>query len=116
MFPKYNSSPINGAPVSDADVQREKVKVDISALLGGNIYAALRERQERAKSRFAKERDSDRALDERRKCLTKLAQGNDIPLEVLNSLPAPDEILRRAEQAKAAAQAALEQQAKTSRQ
>jgi Pyruvate/2-oxoacid:ferredoxin oxidoreductase delta subunit len=114
MFPKYSAAPINGAPVSEADLQREKMKVDISSLLGGNIYQALRDRQERAKSRFSKERDSDRAIEERRKCLVKLQQAGDIPLDVLSSLPSPDEILRRAEQAKAAAQAALEQQAKSS--
>ena len=33
--------------------------------------------------------------------------GGDIPMEVLMNLPAPEEILRRAEEAKAKAQAAL---------
>ena len=64
-------------------------------------------RSERAKSRFSKERDASKALNERQKCLTKLAQAGDIPAEVLMSLPSPDEILRRAEEAKAKAQAAL---------
>ncbi|MCI0540620.1 MAG: ferredoxin family protein [Verrucomicrobiales bacterium] len=108
MFPKYKSGPINGDVVSDADLQREKMKVDISALLGGDIYTLLRERSEKAKSRFSKERDSGKALSERQKCLTKLAQAGDIPPEVLMSLPSPDEIARRAEEAKAKAQAALE--------
>ena len=35
IFPKYASGPINGDVVSDADLKREKMKVDISALLGG---------------------------------------------------------------------------------
>ena len=108
MFPKYKAGPINGDIVSDADLQREKMKVDISALLGGDVYSMLRERSERAKSRFSKERDADKALKERQKCLVKLAQAGDIPPEVLMSLPAPDEIQRRAEEAKAKAQAALQ--------
>jgi len=108
MFPKYKSGPINGDAVSDADMQREKMKVDISALLGGDVYSLLRERSEKAKSRFSKERDANKALVERQKCLVKLAQSGDIPPEVLMSLPSPEEIARRAEEAKAKAQAALQ--------
>ena len=107
MFPKYKAGPINGDVVSDADLNREKMKIDISALLGGDVYAMLRERSEKARSRFGKERDSDKALKERQKCLVKLAESGDIPPEVLMSLPSPDEIARRAEEAKAKAQAAL---------
>jgi Pyruvate/2-oxoacid:ferredoxin oxidoreductase delta subunit len=107
MFPKYKAGPINGDLVSDGDLQREKMKIDISALLGGDIYTMLRERSEKAKSRFSKERDANKALNERQKCLTKLAQAGDIPAEVLMSLPSPEEIARRAEEAKAKAQAAL---------
>jgi Pyruvate/2-oxoacid:ferredoxin oxidoreductase delta subunit len=107
MFPKYKSGPINGDAVSAEDLQREKMKIDISALLGGDVYSMLRERSERAKSRFSKERDANKALNERQKCLVKLAQSGDIPPEVLMSLPSPDEIARRAEEAKAKAQAAL---------
>jgi Pyruvate/2-oxoacid:ferredoxin oxidoreductase delta subunit len=107
MFPKYKAGPINGDLVSDADLQKEKMKVDISALLGGDVYAMLRLRSEKAKSRFSKERDSDKALAERQKCLVKLASLGDIPPEVLMSLPSPEEIARRAEEAQAKAQAAL---------
>ncbi len=106
MFPKYKAGPINGDVVSDADLQREKMKIDISALLGGDVYQMLRERSERAKSRFSKERDSEKALKERQKCLIKLAQAADIPPEVLMALPSPEEIQRRAVDAKARAQAA----------
>lgn len=111
MFPKYKAGPINGDAVSDADLQREKMKIDISALLGGDVYALLRERSEKARSRFSKERDSDKALQERQKCLVKLAGSGDIPPEVLMSLPSPEEIARRAEEAKAKAAAALARQA-----
>jgi Pyruvate/2-oxoacid:ferredoxin oxidoreductase delta subunit len=110
MFPKYKAGPINGDVVSDADLQREKMKIDISALLGGDVYAMLRERSEKAKSRFSKERDSDKALQERQKCLVKLASAGDIPAEVLMSLPSPEEIQRRAQEAMAKAQAALAKQ------
>jgi Pyruvate/2-oxoacid:ferredoxin oxidoreductase delta subunit len=113
MFPKYKSGPINGDVVSAEDLQREKMKIDISALLGGDVYSMLRERSERAKSRFSKERDANKALTERQKCLVKLAQSGDIPPEVLMSLPSPDEIMRRAEEAKAKAQAALAAQQPT---
>ena len=108
MFPKYKAGPINGDLVSEADLQKEKMKVDISALLGGDVYEMLRLRSEKAKSRFSKERDSDKALAERQKCLVKLAQMGDIPPEVLMSLPSPEEIARRAEEAAAKAKAALE--------
>ncbi len=107
MFPKYKAGPINGDVVSQADLQREKMKIDISALLGGDVYEMLRARSERAKSRFSKERDADKALGERQKCLVKLAQAGDIPAEVLMSLPSPEEIQRRAEEAAAKAKAAL---------
>ena len=107
MFPKYKAGPINGDLVSDSDLQKEKMKVDISALLGGDVYAMLRLRSEKAKSRFGKERDSDKALAERQKCLVKLASAGDIPMEVLMSLPSPEEISRRAQEAAAKAEAAL---------
>ena len=114
MFPKYKSGPINGDVVSAEDLQREKMKIDISALLGGDVYSMLRQRSERAQTRFSKERDANKALTERQKCLVKLAQSGDIPPEVLMSLPSPDEIIRRAEEAKAKAQAALAGQPQTS--
>ncbi|MEQ1840875.1 MAG: ferredoxin family protein [Verrucomicrobiales bacterium] len=103
MFPKYSGGPINGAPVSEQDVNREKMKVDISSLLGGDIYASLRTRSEAAKSRFSKERSPDKALDERKKCLVKLQTDGMIPAEVLAgidlaSLPSPDEIMRKAKE------------------
>ncbi|MCI0622630.1 MAG: ferredoxin family protein [Acidobacteria bacterium] len=115
LFPKYRAGPINGDVVSDEDLQREKMKIDISALLGGDIYALLRERSQRAQTRFAKERDDQRALEERQRCLVKLQKEVDIPPEVLMSLPSPDEIRFRAERAKAAAQEALSRQAEVRR-
>lgn len=108
LFPKYRSGPINGDEIDPEDLRREAMKVDISALLGGDIYQALRDRSARAKSRFSKERDEERALKERQRCLVQLREQLDIPLEVLASLPTPDQILARAEAAQARAAAARE--------
>jgi len=107
MFPKYAHGPINGEAVQADDVQREKMKVDISALLGGDIYARLKDRSVAAKSRFSKERSPDKALEERKKCLIKLAGDGFIPAEVLASLPSPEEIQRKAAEAAARGAAAL---------
>ncbi len=101
MFPKYGSGPINGEPVKKADVERESMKVDITSLLGGDIYSSLRTRSEKAKSRFSKERSPDKALNERKRCLTKLQQSGIIPPEVLaeldlDSLPSAEAIQQKA--------------------
>jgi Pyruvate/2-oxoacid:ferredoxin oxidoreductase delta subunit len=104
LFPKYKMGPINGDEVRDADIQREKMKVDISALLGGDIYAALRQRSADAKARFSRERDEKRALDERRKCLSKLQQDLGIPPEVIAALPSLEQIQARAARAVAEAE------------
>jgi NAD-dependent dihydropyrimidine dehydrogenase PreA subunit len=106
MFPKYRHGPINGEDVKADDVRREAMKVDISALLGGDIYSMLRDRSVKAKSRFSKERDDDRALKERQNCLIALKQDLDIPAEVLAALPTPEEILAKAESARVRAEAA----------
>jgi hypothetical protein len=74
------------------------MKVDISSLLGGDIYAALRDRSAKAKSRFSKERDDERALKERQNCLVKLQQALDVPPEVIAALPSLDEIRTKARQ------------------
>lgn len=110
MFPKYSGGPINGAKVDPNALDREKMKVDISSLLGGDIYSSLRTRSEDAKSRFSKERSPDKALNERKKCLTKLTKDGFIPAEVLENLPSPEEIQSRAAEAAAKAQAALDAQ------
>ena len=107
MFPKYRNGPVNGDIVTDADVQRESMKIDISSLLGGDIYETLRTRDKIAKERFAKERDDDRALAERQRCLAKMQKEMDIPVDVIMSLPSQDEIKQRAEDAKKAADAAI---------
>jgi len=100
LFPKYKAGPINGEEVKEEDLERESMKVDISALLGGDIYASLRERNEKARLRFSTERDDSRALLERKRCLTKLKKTLDIPDEVLMTLPSAENIEERARRAK----------------
>lgn len=106
LFPKYRHGPINGDAVNSDDLRRENMKVDISSLLGGDIYQALRDRSAKFKSRFSKERDSDKALEERMRCLTKLGQQLDVPPEVFKSLPTLDEIRTKAAEAASKAEAA----------
>lgn len=103
MFPKYGSGPINGEPVKQEDIERESMKVDITSLLGGDIYSTLRTRSEKAKSRFSKERSPDKALGERKRCLKKLEESGIIPPEVLaeldlESLPSAEAIEEKAKQ------------------
>jgi NAD-dependent dihydropyrimidine dehydrogenase PreA subunit len=112
IFPKYRWGPMNGEEPGAGGSRREVVKVDISALLGGDVYSMLRDRSQRARSRFSKERNDDRALEERRRCLAKLQQDVkdlDIPPEVMAALPSPEEIREKAQAARRKAQAALAQ-------
>jgi Pyruvate/2-oxoacid:ferredoxin oxidoreductase delta subunit len=100
MFPKYKSGPINGDVVKAGDIQGEAMKVDISALLGGDLYDRLRSRQSNARKRFSTERDESKALLERKRCLKKLKKQLDIPDEVLMSLPSAGDIEERARRAR----------------
>lgn len=100
MFPKYRKGPINGDVVQATDIEREAMKVDISALLGGDVYGVLRARSQSARQRFSTERDASKALLERRRCLEKLGGRSDIPAEVLMSLPSAGDITERAERAR----------------
>ncbi len=101
LFPKYGKGPINGDVVREQDVQREAMKVDISTLLGGDLYGSLRNRQREARKRFSTERDESKALLERKRCLGKLKKDLDIPDEVLMTLPTAEDIEERAARAKA---------------
>ncbi len=101
LFPKYKKGPINGDVVRQEDIQREAMKVDISTLLGGDLYGSLRTRQKEARKRFSTERDESRALLERKRCLGKLKKDLEIPDEVLMTLPTAGDIEERAARAKA---------------
>lgn len=93
IFPKYASAPINGDEVRP-ETTREPVKVDVSALLGGDVYAALRQRSSR--QRFSKERDEQLALTERRAALAKLQKELDVPDELMESLSSLDQMRAKA--------------------
>lgn len=101
LFPKYGKGPINGDIVREQDIQREAMKVDITTLLGGDLYGSLRTRQREARKRFSTERDESKALLERKRCLGKLKKVLDIPEEVLMTLPSAEDIEARAARAKA---------------
>ena len=101
LFPKYKKGPINGDVVREEDIQREAMKVDISTLLGGDLYGSLRTRQKEARKRFSTERDESKALLERKRCLGKLKKELYIPDEVLMTLPSAEDIEERAARAKA---------------
>jgi len=101
LFPKYGKGPINGDVVREQDIQREAMKVDISTLLGGDLYGSLRTRQRESRKRFSTERDESKALLERKRCLGKMKKELDIPDEVLMTLPTVEDIEERAARAKA---------------
>ena len=101
LFPKYGKGPINGDVVREQDIQREAMKVDISTLLGGDLYGSLRTRQSEARKRFSTERDESKALLERKRCLGKLKKELDIPDEVLMTLPSAEDIDARTARARA---------------
>lgn len=115
LFPKYRHGPINGDQVKAEDLQREAMKIDISALLGGDVYKLLRERSAKAKSRFSRERDEDRALEERKRCMNKLKEQMGISDELLAALPSLGEIQDKAEKARLAAAEALARQKEQAR-
>ena len=99
LFPKYAKGPINGDQVRQEDIGKESMKVDITALLGGDIYSSLKDRSSEARRRFSSERDESKALLERKRCLKALGKELDIPDEVLMSLPSAGEIQERARRA-----------------
>jgi Pyruvate/2-oxoacid:ferredoxin oxidoreductase delta subunit len=107
MFPKYSGGPINGDDVREEDLQREAMKVDISAMLGGDLYSTLRKRSQDAKERFAKERDQKQAISERMRCLKKMVADGTIPASALKDLPSQDEIEQNAQKAQEKAQQAM---------
>ncbi len=90
IFPKHKAAPINGALVPS--VEGERVKVDISSLLGGDVYSRLRSRTQ---PRFSKDRDPEKALRERQHFLAKLVEAGDISPEFLTNIPGARELLKQ---------------------
>jgi Pyruvate/2-oxoacid:ferredoxin oxidoreductase delta subunit len=105
VFPKCSVAAMNGSDLPVTTSNSAPAKVNISALLGGNLYERLQERNRQCQARFSKDRDPQIALAERRQYLAELAK--DIPPEVLNALPSMDEMRQRAAAAQARASIAL---------
>ncbi len=74
VFPKYAQAPINGGY---CETPAQPVQVDLEALAGQDVYAALRKR---SAGKGAPDRSA--ACD----CLTRLSEQLDIPAEVLEGL------------------------------
>lgn len=49
IFPKYAEAPINGAPITDENQERAKVKVNMNEILGPDVYGALAARRQKAR-------------------------------------------------------------------
>jgi len=88
IFPKFPDAPINGAEVSDADVDGQKSGVKITDVLKDDIYEKLRQRSKTPGERFSVAKDSHLAEQEQCKCsrLAKLQKDLNIPDEVIQSL------------------------------
>ncbi len=119
VFPLCAMGPINGDEVREEDLGREAMKVDVSALLGGDTRSSLRARSGAARKRFSTERRGARALLEHQRRLepnrdrppitsrsdvkgkgaTQTMQGDPgVPDEVLQTMPeanAAEEALER---------------------
>lgn len=77
LFPKHPAGVIHGGEVAeDGAAVHDAVKADLSSLLGGDVYALLRQRNA---PRFSKDRDPALALAERRKFLEALERNPDPP-------------------------------------
>ncbi|MFQ6034520.1 MAG: hypothetical protein ACE5NM_01555 [Sedimentisphaerales bacterium] len=88
MFPKYSDGPINGDEVDERTSQDRKA--DLSQLLSGNIYDAIRQHSKKGK-RFSKgpqlqNMAAGSPKDTESPVLRKLQEKLDIPSEVLASL------------------------------
>jgi Pyruvate/2-oxoacid:ferredoxin oxidoreductase delta subunit len=107
LFPKHPAASISGG--ESAASPGVTPKVDISALLGGNVHDLLRERNARARTRFSKDRSQAESIAERRRRLERAGLfAEDIPADVLAELPSPEEIAVKVQEAAARAKAALE--------
>ena len=101
IFPKYDKSPINGDEVGAEQEAGEKIGVEISSVLKGNVYEALRKRQAGGKRRFAG-KGGGKTKEEKKVDLVKLQKELDIPDEVMATLRGGRRSLRRKRQKKKA--------------
>jgi NAD-dependent dihydropyrimidine dehydrogenase PreA subunit len=70
IFPKVGESPINGAEISDEEMLKANIKVNVDEILGNDVYAALNARKQKRKS-LLNQKKVEQALAERKKCAEK---------------------------------------------
>ena len=68
MFPKIGESPINGDVITDEEMVKAKIKLNVDEILGDDIYAALAERRRKAKQLRLRKKALQQAHNEREKC------------------------------------------------
>ena len=68
IFPKVAESPINGGEINDEESVRAKIRLNVDEILGSDVYAALAERQKKAKKRLLNRKQLEQALAERKRC------------------------------------------------
>ena len=71
MFPKHDESPINGDEITDEEMIRKKVKLNVEEMLGDDVYEALAERRRKAKKIQLRKKMIDQATNERIKYTKK---------------------------------------------
>ncbi len=70
IFPKVGDSPINGAEISDEEMLKANIKVNVDEILGNDVYAALNARKQKRQS-LLNQKKVEQALAERKKCAEK---------------------------------------------
>ncbi len=84
IFPKYGESPINGGPIVDEAQQKERIKVDLEAVLGSDVYAKLAERRSNVEQKRLLRQNVELANAERQRFLAAsapaTAQGQSSPI------------------------------------
>ena len=101
IFPKYEQGPINGDAVREEDVRGATTKVDVSALVGGDVATSLRRRSRQAQRRFAAGDDESGAMRDRERRLREIQEELGITDEVLASLSARDDVAEQPDRAAA---------------
>jgi len=67
IFPKVGEEPINGAEITDEDVVKENIKINVDEILGDDVYATLTARKQKRRQLLDKKK-IEQALAERKAC------------------------------------------------
>lgn len=89
IFPKHDSDPINGAAITDPEMNRQNSGVNLKSLAKSDIYESLRRRSASGKQRFAPaDSSSPPEKGNQQSCasLASMQKKLGIPDEVINSL------------------------------